>query len=705
MENDNTKSKDEQFNIENDKLQSVLGIINEEVINFIAKRKKVAEVLLQSRETNIEEYKDDEDKVAEYFDHERFIKEESYKYIDKKLRELNVLKASPYFGKVSFIENGKETNKEETIYVGRFTLTSEGDYEPIIADWRAPICSIFYAGLLGEYSYKVPDGKIDVNILGKRQFIIKKSKLEGMFDTELDIKDDILQLVLSKNTGEKLRDIIMTIQQEQDKLIRYDKDKTIVVNGVAGSGKTTIALHRIAYLLYNYREGLTDSVLIFGPNSIFIDYISAVLPGLGETGVIQTTFMEFASKLLDLGNIMDLKTYMEKIISDDKVFTEDAIYKQSPQYVNVLDNYINELQSYYKIEEIRYFDALVMSISETEELFNNYYKDMPLFRRSRKIKRIIFSKLKDARDSYVRKIEKEFKQAIESMSKEEYNAKANNMIYIRKNKIREAIVEIMKVKKQMKWAENPDILGEYNKINNGKKLTFDDLAPIIYLKIKLDGLKLRHEYKQVVIDEAQDYSYLQLKVIKELTKCRAMTIVGDSNQRIFPGSEIPVLKLKNILPSLDIENFTLSKSYRSTKQIMTYANKFISSNKVVSEIRRGSEVAQKTVSTDEELAVGILNAFEDFKEKGYENAAVICRSYEETERIGKLIRKKTFVNIISSEDMIYSGGNIVIPSYFAKGLEFDCVIIIDDGAKGYNKLKYVMASRALHELQVLKYIK
>jgi DNA helicase II / ATP-dependent DNA helicase PcrA len=701
MENGSNKFNNEQFNIENDKLQSVLRSINEEIINYIAKRKKVVEVLLESREVNIEEYKDDEDKVAEYFDHERFIKEESYKYIDKKLRELNVLKVSPYFGKVSFTEN----NKEEVIYVGRFTLTSEGDYEPIIADWRAPICSIFYAGSLGEYSYEVPDGKIYVNILGKRQFIIKKSKLEGMFDTELDIKDDILQLVLSKNTGDKLRDIIMTIQQEQDKLIRYDKDKTIVVDGVAGSGKTTIALHRIAYLLYNYRKSLTDSVLILGPNSIFIDYISAVLPGLGETGVIQTTFMEFASKLLGLDNIMDLKMYMEKIISGDNEFTEDAIYKQSPEYVNVLDSYINELQSYYKIHEIKYFDALIMPISEIEELFNNYYKDMPLFRRSRKIKRIIFSKLKDARDNQVRKIEKEFKQAKESMSKEEYNAKANNLIYMRKNKIRETIVEIMKVKKQMIWIENPDILEEYNKINRGKELTFDDLAPIIYLRIKLDGLKLNHEYKQVVIDEAQDYSALQLKVIKELTKCRAMTIVGDSNQRIFPGNEISVLKLQNILPSLEIENFKLSKSYRSTTQIMTYANKFINSNKVVSEIRSGSEVVQKTVSTDEELTEEILNAFDDFKEKGYESAAVICRSYEETERIGKLIRKKTFVNIISSEDMIYSGGNIVIPSYFAKGLEFDCVIIIDDGVEGYNKLKYVMASRALHELQILKYIK
>ena len=184
-----------------------------------------------------------------------------------------------------------------------------------------------------------------------------------------------------------------------------------------------------------------------------------------------------------------------------------------------------------------------------------------------------------------------------------------------------------------------------------------------------------------------------------------MTVVGDSNQRIFPGDEISILKIQSILPSLEVENFTLSKSYRSTKQIMTYANKFISSNIESSEIRDGSEVVEKTVTTDDELTNNILNAFNDFKEKGYESVAVICRSYQQTKTIGNLIRKKTFVNIISSEDMIYSGGNIVIPSYFAKGLEFDCVIIIDDGVIGYNKLKYVMASRALHELHILKYTK
>jgi len=174
MENDNNKPKEKQFNIENDKLKNVLRIINEEEINFIAKRKKVVEVLMQNRAINIEDYKDDEDRVAEYFDHESFIKEESYKYIDKKLKELNVLKVSPYFGKVIFLLKDEQTNKEETIYVGRFTLTSEGEYEPLIADWRAPVCSIFYAGKLGEYSYVAPDGKIDVDILGKRQFIIKK---------------------------------------------------------------------------------------------------------------------------------------------------------------------------------------------------------------------------------------------------------------------------------------------------------------------------------------------------------------------------------------------------------------------------------------------------------------------------------------------------------------------------------------------------
>ena len=271
-----TDKKDIEFLVEEKKLEEVSNILNEEMLSYINKRKFVTQYILDYRKNAVEEYKDDEDKLIEYFDHERYVKEQAFTTIDKKLKELTILKESPYFGRVTF--NDLEFDQKDTLYVGRFGVTPEGSYEPVIVDWRAPVASLFYHGSLGEASYTSPDGPIKCDIEGRRQIIVKKGELKGVFDSAIDVKDDILQMVLSNNSSDKLKDVIMTIQQEQDEIIRKERTSNIVVNGVAGSGKTTIALHRVAYLLYNYRKELEDKVLILGPNGIFMEYISQVLP-------------------------------------------------------------------------------------------------------------------------------------------------------------------------------------------------------------------------------------------------------------------------------------------------------------------------------------------------------------------------------------------------------------------------------------------
>ncbi|MEG1871175.1 MAG: ATP-dependent DNA helicase, partial [Peptostreptococcaceae bacterium] len=280
-----------EFAVEEERLKSVIEIINGEIYKCIDKRKLITNAILDYRKNALEEFKDDEDKIIEYFDHEGYIKEESFRSTDKKLKELTVLKTSPYFGKTTFRQDDFGI---EDIYIGRFGVTLEETFESLIVDWRAPISALFYNGSEGEGHYTTPDGEVRASILDRKQYIIKKGKLEGVFNSQVDIKDDILQMVLSKSSSDKLKDIVMTIQKEQDDIIRQDKNKIIVVDGVAGSGKTTIALHRVSYLIYNYRKILEDRVLILGPNRIFIDYISNVLPTLGETGVFQTTFLDLA---------------------------------------------------------------------------------------------------------------------------------------------------------------------------------------------------------------------------------------------------------------------------------------------------------------------------------------------------------------------------------------------------------------------------
>lgn len=694
--------KEIEFNHEAEKLEQVLGEINNEMLRCIEKRKLVTEYILDYREKQLEEYRDDEDKLIEYFDHERFVKEEAFKSVDRKIKELNVLAKAPYFGRVDFKE---EDFEEEKIYIGRFGLTPEDSYEPVVVDWRAPVSALFYTSSLGESSYRAPAGKIDVDILKKRQYIIKKAKLTGMFDSAIDVKDDILQMVLSKSANDKLRDIIMTIQEEQDNIIREPREKTVVVNGVAGSGKTTIALHRVAYLLYNYRETLQDKVLILGPNSIFMEYISTVLPSLGEVGVKQTTFADLALEIIGLKEVMSISEYMERILGGDKDFIDDVLHKTSEAYLEKLNELINKLdKDYFSFSEVKYFDKVVQSEDDLKELFYNYYKDMPLFRRSKKIKRIIFSKLKDFRDEEVRKIQKEYKDAVAKLSKAELQIEEGHLNYIRKLKIREAIEEVMRAKRELEWLDSSNVLAIYNKFNSGKPLTIDDLAPILYLKVKLEGLKLDREIKHVVIDEAQDYSPIQFIAVKELTKCSSMTVVGDSNQRLIPlQGETAMLKLNNYLPNLNVEYYNLYKSYRSTREIMEYANRYLKEESIVPLVRNGEPVVEYKAKDIEDLAENIEKTINDLNEKGYESIAVICRDIDETEKVGRAIRNKSYVKILDNEDIIYNSGTVVIPSYFAKGLEFDAVLLVEPSSElKDNKLLYVMATRALHELHVFK---
>jgi DNA helicase II / ATP-dependent DNA helicase PcrA len=695
--------KEIQLNLEKEKLKEVVSLINQEILRYIDKRKEMSEYIQDYRKKVLEEYRDDEDKVIEYFDHERFVKEEAFKTIDRRLKELTILSSAPYFGRVDFRD--EEFDDIENIYVGRFGMTPDGEYEPVVVDWRAPISSLFYTSSLGENSYNPPAGKVNVDILAKRQYIIKKAKLLGLFDSALDVKDDILQMVLSGNTTSKLRDIIMTIQEEQDILIRQPKDKTIVVDGVAGSGKTTIALHRVSWLLYNYRDTLQDKVLILGPNSIFMEYIGTVLPSLGEVGVRQTTFREFALNILDISNIMSFKDYMERVLSGDKEFIDEIIHKTSMDYLEELNSFIEKLdREYFKLDDVKFYDRTVVGSKELSELFTHHYKDMPLFRRSKKVKRIVFSRLRDVRDEEVRRIQKEYSEKIAKMSKTEIEIHEASLNMLRKHQIREVIQEVMRAKKEMAWIQNPDCINIYNEFNEYKQFTQDDLAPILYLRAKLEGLRLKEETKHIVIDEAQDYSPIQFLVIKELTRCSSMTIVGDSNQRLLPlKGETPMLRLKDITPDLNVEHFNLYKSYRSTKEIMEYANKYLGDSRIVPLVRSGEPVIEEMAGSEHELALKIDELLGKLREKEYENIAVLCRDLEETKRLGSQLKTREYVKVFDSEDIMYNGGTVVIPSYFAKGLEFDAVILIQESKRAEeSKLNYVMATRALHELVVFK---
>lgn len=687
------------------KLDNTLEIINVEMLKYLEKRKVVTKYILDARKKYIEEYKDDEDQVIDYFDHENYVKEEAYKTIDKRLMEFTKLKENPYFGKVTFKE---DDNIPEEIYIGRYGLTLEDSYEPVIVDWRAPIASLFYKGSLGEATYNTPVGEMNADIIGRKQLIIKKSQLKGVFDSAVDVKDEILQMVLTENSSDKLKDIVMTIQKEQDEIIREDKNKVVVVNGVAGSGKTTIALHRISYLLYNFRKQFGDKVLIFGPNDVFMDYIAQVLPSLGESNIAQTTFENFAKEEIGIVNepIKGFSSYVEDVIDGNTSELEEYKYKSSQEFVEFLNEKINLLnKEYFNIQSVKFNGEEIVSINEIKELFDVYYKDMPLFRRSEKIKRILTSKIKDKRDELYYALLKEIKEKKEKLSEEELKIESNNLEFLRRMRIREIVRMVMNSREELdNWINHEDILDLYKSMTNTKALGYMDLSAILYLMIKLEGKKLKREIKHIVIDEAQDYSYLQFEVIKEITGCKSYTIVGDSNQRLIDtNEECAMINLQKVFTDagFDIKNFSLNKSYRSTQEIMEYANKFLEEEKIVPLVRRGESVMEEEVFDESEFIDTVISIIEDYEEDNCENIAVIFKGRNELRKYAPLIKERISIQNLDNEESIYKGGKVLIPAYLAKGLEFDGAIIIEED-EIQPLIKYIMCTRALHRLAVIK---
>jgi len=695
---------------EENKLNEILDILNKEILSYVEKRKNVTKYILDARKKYIEDYKDDEDQVIDYFDHETYVKEEAYKTIDKRLMEYTKLKEVPYFGKVTFKE---DEEVPEDMYVGRYGLTLENNYEPLIVDWRAPIAALFYKGTLGKATYNPPLGEKNADILSRKQLIIKKSQLKGVFDSALDVKDEILQMVLTENSSDKLKDIVMTIQQEQDEIIREDRNKVVVVNGVAGSGKTTIALHRISYLLYNFRKQFGDKVLIFGPNDIFMDYIAQVLPSLGESNIKQTTFENFAKKELDLENqnVKSFGSYIEDAMNGNEDILKEYKYKSSKAFVELLSSKIKSLdKEYFQIKAIKFDSEEIVSAKEIEELFTVYYKDMPLFRRSEKIKRILISKIKDKRDEEVYKLNAELKEKINNLTEDKAEMEKSNIDYMKRVKIREIIRKVINSRNELDtWIKAESPIDIYKRIINldefkAENLGYMDLIGILYLMVKLQGLRFKEEVKHIVIDEAQDYSFIQFEIIKEMTGCNSYTIVGDSNQRLITTDEEPaMLHLDEVFKNsnVEIKSYELNKSYRSTQEIMEYANQFINEERIVPLVRNGEPIIEEEVSSKDDFISTVLSIIQDYEEDGHENIAVIFKDKKELAKFAPLLKEKISIQSLDNEDILYKGGKVLLPAYLAKGLEFDGVIVIEN-KEIQPLLKYIMCTRALHRLSVIK---
>jgi DNA helicase-2/ATP-dependent DNA helicase PcrA len=637
---------------------------------------------------------------------------------------------SPYFARMDFIENGQ--GEVEKCYIGTSNLMNE-EFDLLIYDWRAPISSMFYDYEIGEANYKCLEGTINGKLTLKRQYKITNGKMEYMFDSNLKIEDEVLQDILGKSTDHKMKAIVTTIQREQNKAIRNEEYKNLIVQGPAGSGKTSIALHRIAYLLYKHREEIgPENIVIFSPNDIFNDYISNVLPQLGEDNIYQTTFKAYMHKALGDEFIKESYYQMMEYMLASK--TETAYqkrmttikFKSSMEFISILKQYISYLENNNaNFEDIMMKDKLIISSKDLEELFFKDYKQLPLKRRLQKIKdRILFliepykkewgeEVIKELNNSELYADEVEIKalsaKAVSDGMQDIYN-QINKMTHFNlidsyKNLFEK--IELFSAKTNGKYNESEMSDIKSYTLENLKQgvLNYEDQAPLLYLKGAVGDLPKTSEIKYVIIDEAQDYTPLQYEIFYQLFKSAKMTILGDLHQSINPFMNLGEYEnISHVFPKENTCMIHLNKSYRSTMEITKFSRRLLNKQLAAECVERsGEEPILRSFSDEEAIKVALVEDIKAYKEKGYQSIGVITRTLKEAKKVYDCIQDKMDIRLITNEEDEYVIDNLIIPAALAKGLEFDVVLIYNAGDDNYNceeerLLLYTACTRALHVL-------
>lgn len=636
------------------------------------------------------------------------VKEAYYTSTYERVLQLSKMYYSPYFGMIDYLD--KVLGGEEfCYYIGRSGLSKDG--EPVILDWRTPAASLFYQQRLGEMVFRAPSGDRAVDLKHRRQYIIKKGELKGMFDSEIDIKDDILQLVLSGSSGTRLKDVIATIQKEQDDIIREPLENNVILNGVAGCGKTTIVLHRIAYLLYNYRKQLNNNVLIIGPNALFMDYISEVLPDLGEKDTsFQFTVKELATRLVrPKRQCLKTRDYYERMLTGrDKSFLREAQYKSSLTFKADLDKAFKEYEEAQKATEDLIFQSqVVMSAEERNQMFFKTQARLPYIRRCEKIKRTIRARVRDIRNDTLRRLKAAYRGKINEAKKQGNYYLANDLELELVDVLHKYFEEVYTFIKTIRnLYDIPDLETWYAraaKAPEDKIWTEDDLIGLLYIKTKLEG-KGCYPIRHLVIDEAQDISIFGFFVLRAVTGADSYTVVGDVRQKIKGNAHNSMMDNWEKVLSKDerekIKYYELDLSYRSTKQIIEYSRNLLKfDNQMRAVDRDGEPVRHLTFTNPLTLGDMIADEANALKDAGMERIAILCQTIAEAKTLHSLVKDKLDCRLISTEKDPTDSQILIMPVYFAKGLEFDGVVAVEASKpKEDGLLSYILCTRALHRL-------
>lgn len=595
-------------------------------------------------------------------------------------KKLYKIQNNPYFGSIIF---ESDDAREENIYIGITYVSDNMNY--LVHDWRSPIASLFYDYEVGKASYLAPSGLINGNLKRKRQYKIENGKFVHIFDNSINIDDELLQEVLASSSSSKMKNIVNTIQMEQNKIIRNTSDKNLVVQGIAGSGKTSVALHRIAFLLYKIKNLTSSNVLIFSPNRIFSEYISNVLPELGEENTLETTFHKFLeSNIYEYKEIESFTDFISRYYKYNVDNVDLVIYKQSDEIINDINLYIDYLVNKTMfVKEVVIDKYVTYDVEDLNYMLKDRYSKFPLFERINAISIKISENEYRGNKTKAKSIRKLLLEALNI----DCDYKKIYMDFYRSN---------------FCTFSNLSDSGIVNFVNK-KKLNYEDACLFAYMKGLLNGFDYNVNILQVVVDEAQDYTKLQYIILSKIFKKASFTILGDVNQTINPYYKYNSLEEICEIFNVKSRYLELTKTYRSSENIINYINNILGLNYVVA-IRKGDNKEVISRCENDNLKEMLLADINYLKNIG-KSIAIITKNDSEAEYLYELLSNEVMgLELLSSNSYNFKRDLVIVPSYVAKGLEFESVIVYTKPNNRYKEnekyLFYVACSRAQHQLIV-----
>ncbi|MGG0719580.1 RNA polymerase recycling motor HelD [Robertmurraya massiliosenegalensis] len=756
---------DSNFRQEQKRVDVVMEIITDELNRLEEEKSKRKNEVVDIRKHFWDEVKVNLDSFDDYLETIIGLRQEvqalsvsqsSHRHAAKRLSTLRRMHEVPYFGRIDLLEEG--TTKPEKIYIGISTLRDPNGDDFLIYDWRAPVSSVYYDYQPGSVKYETPGGTIHGILEKKWQYLIRGGELQSMFDTSLTIGDEILQQVLGKGTDKKMHNIVATIQQEQNKIIRHDLGRLLIVHGAAGSGKTSAAMQRIAYLLYKYRDRLNaDQIILFSPNTMFNSYVSNVLPELGEENMQQVTFQEYLDHRLSKDFQVETPfEQLEYVLTGAKTPSYQSRiasvqFKASTHFFEALQSYRQSLEnSGMLFKDIVFRGKTIITAQQIGDRFYRVDTSLRFHNRLENLKDWLIKQIKEIHKDEWKK--SWVQEEIELLSNDEYH-KAHHHLAEKRGFKREEVadyemepkalarlivqqklkplrkqirayrfINLTEIYKQLfgepqqikKWineevpADWPTICQSTKEMLEEGKLFYEDATPFLLLKELIEGFHINSSIRHIVVDEAQDYSPFQFEFLKRLFPAAKMTVLGDFNQAIFAHASemVDFNTLTNLYGSSETEVINIARSYRSTKPIIEFTRRLVpNGDKIIPFERNGEKPMLIQVNNHEELHRSIVSKVTELKERGYHSIAIICKSAEESKNAYEALSEINELKLLKSTSLEYEQGVVVVPSYLSKGIEFDAVIMYDASENVYDneslrRTFYTVCTRAMHELHL-----